>query len=227
MMRMTMRWAVAAVVIGVGLQATEADAGFRRFRGCGSCCAAPGCSAAVYVVAPPPVCAGCGPAYSAGFAPSYFPPAYGGVPMMASNPAYGVSPYGNSFEPTYDVGTQPGYGGIQPGYGGSQLGYGGVQRGFGGVLPGYGGVQPAYGGFQTGYGGVQPGFGGIQPGYGGAPPGYGSFGTVPMNPQVSGFGGFRGPGFEYGPGSTVPSNYAPVPYQYTPVPITPATDLVW
>lgn len=199
MMRMTMRVAVAAVMIGVGFQATEADAGFRRFRGCGSCCAAPGCSAAVYVVAPPPVCASCGPVYSAGFAPSNFPPAYGGVPMMASNPAYGVSPYGNSFETTYDVGTQPGYGGIQPGYGGSQLGYGGVQRGYGGVLPGYGGVQP----------------------------GYGSFGTVPANPQVSGFGGFRGPGFEYGPGSPMPSNYAPVTYQYTPVPPAPATDLVW
>ena len=199
MMRMTMRVAVAAVVIGVGLQATVADAGFRRFRGCGSCCAAPGCSAAVYVVAPPPVCAGCGPVYPTSMAPSYYPQANGGMPMMASNPAYGVSPYGNSFETTYDVGTQPGYGGFQPGYGGSQLGYGGVQRGYGGVLPGYGGVQP----------------------------GYGSFGTVPANPPVSGFGGFRGPGFDYGLGSTVPSNYAPVPYQYMPVPITPATDLVW
>ena len=213
MMRMTMRWAVAAVVIGAGFQATEVDAGFRRFRGCGSCCAAPGCSAAVYVVAPPPVCAGCGPVYPAAWAPSNFQPAYGGMPMMASNPAYGVSPYGNSFETTYDVGTQPGYGGIQPGYGGSQLGYGGVQRGYGGIQPGYGGTQLGYGGVQRGYGGVQPG--------------YGSFGTVPVTPQVSGFGGFRGPGFEYGPGSPMPSNYAPVPYQYTPVPITPATDLVW
>jgi hypothetical protein len=216
--RMTVRVALAAVVVGIGLQADVANAGFRHFRSRGSCCMTGGCSAPALVAAPAPVCACGASGFQSTMAQDPFQlayggqPAYGGLPMTASGTAYGPGLNGDSFAAIDVIGNPLG--------------------------------SPA----------------GSPPAIGGPPPGNGSIGTLPVNPQVSGFGGysgFSGPGLQYGPatqygsgsqyglgyqnglgsqygpglqygfGSVMPSLYAPVPFQYTPVPPTPAFDLVW
>lgn len=240
MMRMTVRVAAMAVVIGLGFQV--ANAGLRHFRlfqsGCAapSCsrpsCAGPSCAVPMYVVAPP-VCGCCAPVWGCSapacsapacsgpgcfapgcFAPSCFQPGYGGLPLSGLNGGYGSNLYGAS----YDFASQPAYGS----YGGSatlsaygtQAAYG-VQPGAFGINSGFGsyGAQSAFATYP-----VQPVAGSM-----GIPANYG-YGSVGMFPQVSAFGGA---GSGYGPGLSVPAYYAPAPAQYTPVPPAPASDLVW
>ena len=146
--RMTMRAAVVAVVIGMGLQTNVADAGCRTCRIRAPKCGVPGCSVPLYVASPAPVCAYGNPAFSTGSAWPGFPQGYGGLPMAASNPAYGPSPYGDFFGATYGPGLQPGYAGPQPGYAGAQpgnvsLGMAPPPQGMG--FGGPGGPNPGFG----------------------------------------------------------------------------------
>lgn len=202
MLRMSMRVVAIAALVGLALQTFSADAGWRRFRYFGTGCAAPSCaipscSAPLFVAAPSPSFACSGPACSG---PSCFGPS-------CYQPTCGG--WGGCASPLGGIGASY--------YGGSPYGMS-IGAGYApsvGYLP-----QPPNAPIVAGTAYPTGGFSsGIQ-----TPGGlYGAFGSAGY-PQSFGYGDS---GINSGIGSSVPSYYAPVTSQYTPVPPAPASDLVW